>query len=187
MDLRERVITVAIDLFEDQGIRFTMDELAHRLKMSKRTIYEQVGTKEQIIEHVITEAFASIKAREAEIIADDTLDAATKLKRVLTVMPTRTELVEPAAIGQLREAYPKMYGLIVHHLSTGWEATLDLFQQATRQGLLKPIHPLILREILLATMERMLRDEVLAATGLTHDQALAEIVEVVFTGLEPRP
>lgn len=184
MDLRERVTVAAIELFEEQGIRFTMDELARRLRMSKRTIYEQVGTKEAIIERVINEAFASIKAREAQIIADPELDVVTKLKLVLTVMPIRTELVDPGAIGQLREAYPAMYDLIVHHLSNGWEATLALFEEARDAGRLRPVHPLILREILLASMEHMLRDDVLRATGLTHEQALAEIVDVVFRGLE---
>jgi AcrR family transcriptional regulator len=184
MDLNERVTSAAIGLFEDRGIRFTMDELARRLRMSKRTIYEQVGTKEEILEHVINEAFASIKAREAAIIADPDLDVVSKLRQVLTAMPVRTDLVNPAAIAQVREAYPAKYDLIVEHLSTGWEATLELYAEAVRQGRLRPVNPLVLREVLLAAMEHLLRDDTLRTTGVTHEQALAEIVDLVFTGLE---
>lgn len=184
MDLRARVTNAAIELFQENGVRFTMDELARRLRMSKRTLYEQVGTKEEIIEYVIKEAFASIKAAEAEIIADPDLDVLTKLKRVLTVTPTRKELVDPAAIADLREAYPAMYDLIVHNLSTGWEATLELYDQARVEGRVRDVHPALFREVLLATMQRMLDDDLLAVTGLSHEDALAEVVDVVFRGLE---
>lgn len=184
MTLQERVTATAIELFEDQGIRFTMDELARRLRMSKRTIYEQVGTKEEILERVINDAFASIKAREAEIIADPDLDVVTKLRQVLVVMPVRTDLVDPAAIAQVREAYPDKYDLIVHHLSTGWEDTLALYEEAVGAGALRAVNPLVLREVLLAAMEHMLRDDTLRATGMSHEEALAEVVDLVFTGLE---
>lgn len=183
MELRERVTTAALAAFEEHGIRFTMDDLARRLRMSKRTIYEQVGTKEDVIAMVINEAFASIKAQEREIIADPALDAVTKLKRVITVMPSRPELVDPRAIGQIREVYPAMYDLIVQHLSTGWENTLGLIDQATRAGQIRDVNPLVLREILLASIEQMLRDDFLQTVGLTHEEALAQVVDIVFSGL----
>lgn len=184
MDNRERVTAAALEEFEQHGIRFTMDDLARHLRMSKRTIYEQVGTKEDVVAMVINAAFASIKEQEAEIIADPGLDSLTKLKRVLTVQPVRSDLANPSAIAELREIYPAMYDLIVKHLSTGWEATLALLDQATREGLIRPVNPLILREILLAAMEQMLRNDFLATAGMTHEEALVEVVDIVFRGLE---
>ena len=184
MDNRERVTAAALEEFEKHGIRFTMDDLARHLRMSKRTIYEQVGTKEDVIAMVINAAFASIKEREASIIANPDLDPLTKLKQVLVVQPARADLANPGAIAELREVYPAMYDLIVEHLSTGWEATLALLDEATRQGLLRPVNPLILREILLAAMEQMLRDDFLTSAGMTHEEALIEVVDIVFRGLE---
>ncbi len=184
MDNRERVTAAALEEFDKHGIRFTMDDLARHLRMSKRTIYEQVGTKEDVIAMVINAAFASIKEREAAIIANPDLDPLTKLKQVLVVQPARADLANPTAIAELREVYPAMYDLIVEHLSTGWEATLALLDEATRQGLLRPVNPLILREILLAAMEQMLRDDFLTSAGMTHEEALIEVVDIVFRGLE---
>lgn len=184
MDNRERVAAAALEAFEHHGIRFTMDDLARRLRMSKRTIYEQVGTKEDVVALVINQTFATIKAQERAIIGDPDLDVLTKLKRVLTVVPARADLADPEIINQVREVYPAMYDLIVHHLSTGWEDTFALIDEATRAGLIRPVRPLVLREILLATTEQMLRDDFLASAGLTHEEALAEVVDIVFRGLE---
>jgi AcrR family transcriptional regulator len=184
MDIRERVATAALEAFEQYGIRFTMDDLARRLRMSKRTIYEQIGTKEDVVALVINVSFAGLKAQERAIMDDPGLDVLTKLKRVLSVGPAKADLADPAVISQVREVYPAMYDLIVHHLSTGWEDTLALIDQATREGLIRPVRPLVLREILLATTEQMLRDDFLATAGLTHEQALAEVVDIVFHGLQ---
>lgn len=187
MDYRDKVAAAALDAFEQHGIRFTMDDLARRLRMSKRTIYEQVGTKEDVIALVINQAFASIKQQEEAIVADPALDVLTKLKRVITAMPARADLADPAVIVQVREAYPAMYDLIVKHLSGGWDTAQGLIDEATRAGLLRPVRPLVLREILLATMEQMLRDDFLHTAGLTHEEALTEVVDIVFRGLETTP
>lgn len=187
MDYRQRVTAAALEAFEEHGIRFTMDDLARRLRMSKRTIYERVGTKEDVIALVVNETFAGIKAQEKAIIADPQLDVLAKLKRVLTVVPSRSDLTDPAVITQVREAYPAMYDLIVHHLSIGWDDTADLIEQATREGRIRPVRTLVLREILLATVEQMLRDDFLATAGLTHEEALSEVVDIVFHGLEVSP
>jgi AcrR family transcriptional regulator len=184
MSIRERVATAALEAFGHHGIRFTMDDLARRLRMSKRTIYEQVGTKEDVVALVINETFAGRKAQERAILGDPGLDVLTKLRLVLTLAPARADLADPVVITQVREAYPAMYDLIVHHLATGWEDTLALIDRATREGLIRPVRPLVLREILLATTEQMLRDDFLATAGLTHEEALAEVVDIVFRGLE---
>jgi AcrR family transcriptional regulator len=184
MELRDRLTVAALEAFEADGIRFTMDALAARLRVSKRTIYEQVGTKEDVIAAVINQAFESIKAQERAIIADPELDALTKLKRVLTVMPEPKALQDPRVISQVLEAYPAVYELIVEHLSTGWEATLALLDEATRQGFLRPVRPLLLREIILAAMEQMLQDDYLTVAGLSHEEALGEVIDILFVGLE---
>lgn len=184
MDLKDRVLNAAAESFEEHGVRFTMDDLARRLAMSKRTIYEQVGKKEDVIAMVINETFANIEAQERAILDDPSLDVLTKLKRILTVEPSRAEFVNPDLVAQLHDSYPAMYELIVEHLSAGWDDTLSLVEEATRQGLLRPVRPLLLREILLAVTEQMLRDDFLASAGLTHAEALAEVVDIVFRGLE---
>ena len=186
-DLRDRVVEAAVGLYSERGIRFTMDDLARRLRMSKRTIYEQVGTKEEVLAIVIDDAFANITARENRIIADPELDVVAKLKKLLTVMSDRAEIADPSMIRLAREAYPAVYDRIVYHLRTGWEQTLGLVEESVDQGRLRAVRATVLREILLGALDGLLREDVIAETGLTPEQALAEVVDIVFAGLEPRP
>ena len=49
-ELRDRVIDVAIASFHQEGIKaVTMDAIAHRLTMSKRTLYQLFGDKEELL------------------------------------------------------------------------------------------------------------------------------------------
>lgn len=49
-DVRKQVISVAAEMFHQQGIRsVTMDDIAHRLCMSKRTLYQIFADKESLL------------------------------------------------------------------------------------------------------------------------------------------
>ena len=49
MDAKLMIIKEALLIFSVNGLNFSMDSLATKLKMSKRTVYELVGSKENLI------------------------------------------------------------------------------------------------------------------------------------------
>lgn len=54
MELREHIIATATELFLKEGVkRVTMDELAFKLGMSKRTIYEIFSNKDELLKECI--------------------------------------------------------------------------------------------------------------------------------------
>lgn len=49
-EVKSRIIDVALQAFHEQGIRnVTMDDIAHRLSMSKRTLYQLFSDKEDLL------------------------------------------------------------------------------------------------------------------------------------------
>ena len=42
----EEIVKAAIAEFDENGIRFTMDDLSKRMRISKRTLYSHIETKE---------------------------------------------------------------------------------------------------------------------------------------------
>ena len=49
MNRREKIINAAIDEFVDKGLKFTMDDVAKRLYMSKKTLYTVFKDKEEML------------------------------------------------------------------------------------------------------------------------------------------
>jgi AcrR family transcriptional regulator len=56
-DLRVRILDEAAKQFDKKGIKFTMDDLAHALGMSKKTIYTVFEDKRSIMTQTIDRFF----------------------------------------------------------------------------------------------------------------------------------
>lgn len=183
MDLKTSVIKAAIEEFDDKGIRFTMDDLSAKLRISKRTLYEQIGNKEDVIRLLVQEAFSSIREQERAILSDASLDIVKKIKRFLQVMPTFSAALDYRRVHELEKMYPLLFAEVTTHLQAGWESVLQLIEEGIRLNLIKPVDPLVLKEILLSIMDRMLKDRFLLEANMTYDEVLEATIEILFNGI----
>ena len=88
MSLEIKIVNATIDIFREKGVKFTMDDLANRLGVSKRTLYENIDSKETLLNLLVDEVFDSVTEKGKEVINDDSIGDLEKLKRVLTILPT---------------------------------------------------------------------------------------------------
>ena len=51
-DLKENVLQATIDVFKEKGIKFTMDDIAKKLSISKKTIYTVTQNKNSLIKEM---------------------------------------------------------------------------------------------------------------------------------------
>ena len=98
MSLEIKIINATIDIFREKGVKFTMDDIANKLGVSKRTLYENIDSKETLLSLLVDEVFDSIKHQGQEIIEDDSIEDLEKLKRLLTIIPTSYNLVARKAL-----------------------------------------------------------------------------------------
>jgi AcrR family transcriptional regulator len=79
--LLDRLIQAAVDILEEQAADadFSMAQLAARAKLSKRTVYTAIASKEELIFHIIRR-----DAQTAATILDDPLDDAAGARDVLS-------------------------------------------------------------------------------------------------------
>lgn len=183
MEFKDKIMKLAIEEFNDKGIKFTMDDLAKTTGVSKRTIYEQLGNKEEIINLIIEEAFLSIKNQEKEILCNEDLELVEKVKKIIGVMPTLGGKIEYRRMFELKYSYPNLYEKIESKLTEDWDKTLLLINKGIEEGKLKPVNVDILKEIFLSTMEAMLRDKFLLDKNLGYNEVLDNIIEIIFNGL----
>ena len=89
MNQREKIINAAIDEFVDKGLKFTMDDVARRLYMSKKTHYTVFKDKEEMLLAVADYCFADIKRAEREVLNNPSLDIVEKIRQIIIAMPDR--------------------------------------------------------------------------------------------------
>ena len=85
--MKHRIMEVALEEMHEQGSKFTMSDLAHRLGMSKRTLYENFDSKEALIAAIFDTGLQDLKRQRIAIMNDNRLNITEKLQRMLTVKP----------------------------------------------------------------------------------------------------
>ena len=87
MEIRDMIIRGGLDLFRGQGIHFTMEDLAHHLGISKKTIYTVFRSKEELALAMADTLFDGIKESEAAVMSDQSLSTPEKIRQILGAMP----------------------------------------------------------------------------------------------------
>ena len=106
------VRTQAMQLFRQQGLHFTMQQVAEPLHISKKTIYTVYPSKEALLLDMVDHAFADIHRCKQEILAGSgTLQE--KLRAVIIVMPDEYAALDLRQMKELDEKYPQ-YGFAKH-------------------------------------------------------------------------
>ena len=77
--LQKSILDATLRVFDKKGLKFTMDDLAKELSISKKTIYTVYDDKEALFLATVDYIFDSIKESEQMILTDPSLSVVEKL------------------------------------------------------------------------------------------------------------
>lgn len=180
--LRERLRAVGMALFRREGLRFTMQEAARAIHISKKTIYAVYPSKEALLLDMVDDAFAHIHARKQAIL-DGPGTLTDKLRAVIIALPEEYTALDLQQMELLDEKYPRVAACVRRHLETGWEPTLALLQQAMEQGVIRTVSLPVLQRMISASIESFLADRTLEQQGIPYAGALDEMMDILLDGL----
>jgi len=103
VDIKERIIESASELFKTYGIRsVTMDSLANQLGMSKRTIYEVFSDKDELLMAVLT-MMAQQQKDLVKRVLDDSENSIVAIFRMLEINRDNFQYMSPAFQADLKK------------------------------------------------------------------------------------
>ncbi len=182
-ELRREILEATIELFNQCGLRFTMDQLASGIHRSKKTLYVVFPDKQTLLDAMVDYVFDSIKESETELLADPSMNTVEKLKRVLGAMPDRYDKVDLRSLYVLREKYPRIYAHVQRRLESGWEPTIKLMEQGISEGVIRPVSIPIFQTMMSATLEQFFQRDILIEHGIPYSDALQEVVDILLEGI----
>ena len=86
-NLKGNILEATIQAFQKKGLKFTMDDLASLLGISKKTIYTVFPDKNSLVLEMVDYCFSSIKESEQKVLQDLSLDTVGKIRAILGVLP----------------------------------------------------------------------------------------------------
>lgn len=181
--MEKRIIEGALHIVEKQGVKFTMDELASELGMSKKTIYTVFRDKNELLIAMVDYVFDYIKESETLVMEDKHLSLLQKIRKILGVMPENYTDFDFTQFYVLRDKHPEVYERVRQRLESGWEMTNRLLEQGVEEGLIRSVDFRVFQLVFESAVERFIMGDELEREEIDYMQALEELVTIMVDGI----
>lgn len=109
MDIKEKILQGASDLFHQYGIRsVSMDDLARRLSVSKKTIYQYYTDKDEIVA-LATQLHIDETRIEYNSVFANSKDPVDELTQMSNCMRKHFKDLNPSLLYDIQKFYPKAW------------------------------------------------------------------------------
>jgi len=138
MSTKKNILSSAQELFFKKGIRnVTLDEIASKLKISKKTIYEQFENKDEIVFELVKSHLKHHK----EVIEKLIEKSDNIIEETLSIVQCSSEMmnhINPVLFEELQTLYPKAWNYLEEFKKTFIMQTLIKgLEKGQKQGLIR--------------------------------------------------
>ncbi len=180
--MKSRIIQAFIEETRTNGIKFTMDDLAKRLGISKRTLYENFSSKLEILESIIDLTLDELEKRSRQISEDETLSLKEKIQQTISIMPQYNEFFDLRILEQLKRYYFEQWERVDRELNQ-WDDLKNLLEQGMESGLIKKQNIDLLMKLIIDTINITLDQQFFSDHSISVKEAMESITEVLLYGL----
>ena len=182
-DRRDELLDGVMRIIAERGFsQVTIAELARELQCSAATLYKIAPSKDSLVLLAIARwadvTFADMEARSAK--------GKTASERARVYFRAGAERTRPlsltfyADIGRYESTRLAWWTSVVERYIDRFVELVDAAEEA---GEIRPVNTHLLAEVLRQIASVTRNDEVLRASGLTHEQAVLEIDSLIWEGL----
>ncbi len=170
------------ELFLAEGFtRFTLEDLALRLRCSKSTLYALAGSKEQLAHRVVKHFF-----RKATAAVETDIDAeGDPARRVIAYLSAVARALAPAgpAFHRDLDSFPPGREVYERNTAAAAERVRALIADGVAQGRFREVHPGLIADTVTTLMFRIGRGDTQRATGLDDATAYRELSILLLRGI----
>lgn len=162
-----------------------MDDLAHRLGISKRTLYEHFSSKAEILDALIVETFADVDAKTEQILQNDQLSLIEKIKGVITALPTHYEFYDTVILDQIKRFFPEQYAKVANIYNDDWEELHGLIEQGIRDGVIINKNATLIVKMIMEAVRSVQDQRFYMQNNISVSEAISQITDIILFGLVP--
>jgi AcrR family transcriptional regulator len=185
MELRDRIIAVAFELFLKYGIRsVTMDQISGELGISKRTLYETFEDKSTLLREGL-DYYSSIKRNEAREIlkkSDNVVETMYLLARKGEEMK---QSINPLFFEDIKKYHPDVHlRITTEGKYTDYSITRDLINKGMNAGLFKQgLEVEMVNNFFHQVMNIVMNEELFPKDRYSHENICRNIIMPYLMGI----
>ena len=186
LEVQNRILEVAGSQFFNLGFtKVTMDELAHELGMSKRTLYQHFPGKKALLRKALLSRTERISEGLGNISRNNETHFGKKLEQALTLVATEIPHFSPIFLRDIQRHAPEVWQELDQrrqehiHIRFG-----QLIHEGVKEGFLrKDINAEVLVLLFSTLIRNVVNPETLSHLPLSAPQAFSVISGVLFEGI----
>lgn len=128
-DIREQILQAAIDELRVHGPNFHMDDLARRLRISKRTLYEHFSSKQEMIIEALYSLMDEVYTRHMKLLQNQELTAEEKLIEYFNVNASG-KVFSMRKAKEIFTRMPEICATMQTYSKRDWQILEQIFEQA---------------------------------------------------------
>jgi AcrR family transcriptional regulator len=179
---RDELADALIELFLAEGFaRFTLDDVAARLRCSKRTLYGLAGSKEQLVTAAVVRFFRAATVRVEAAVATRS-EPADRLAAYLRAVSAE---LAPASATFFEDVASFAPAAAIYQRNTRAAArrVREIITEGVESGAFRDVHVAFAAEVVASTMEAIQGRRVAATTGLDDAEAYEQLAGLLVQGL----
>jgi AcrR family transcriptional regulator len=176
-------LTGAIAEINERGVKFTMDDLAQRLSVSKRSLYEHFESKEEIIGSILDDQLADIRAQRKLILNDPKLSYQEKLHKILGVRPQSTCFFGGRFAVEVKRFMPQQWKKIEEFMSQDWSAVEKFLLHGIEKGEFRSVCIPVVEKIISGAFNELADNTFLSQHNFSLVEANAYMADILINGL----
>ncbi len=185
--MRERFLSETLQLMNEQGLNFTLAQLASQLAVSKRKIYELFDSKDELVGAVLDEILRDLKQQIAEIMAKPNLGYIDKLKALMMASPKALGPLSVRAIIDIKRQMPDEWLKYETFFEDRWQRVADILQQGVTAGLFRTVNMKILWKIYRGSINELGDYQFLTQSNSTFQSTMEQTIDILIYGVFADP
>ncbi len=179
------ILNAALSLFNQRGYRqVTVDDIAHKRGISKRTLYQHFESKEDIAKQVVLRELAMLGDTVDEISKDDSLDFVAAFTNILSAVQRAVGGFSLTFLEDIERYAPSVFQLIVDFRTNRILFLTALFRRSQEEGTVRPeINPEWAAKFLILIANQFVRPEFLQREEIPLRQAIDLVREIFLYGI----
>jgi len=186
IDVKMRIIQAADELFFTYGYgRVTVDEIAAKLGMSKKTLYKHFRGKEGLLTAVIEQFAKEISDGIDHVFSNPDLDFLAKLTQMLAFMGEHMPKIESRHMLAIRLEAPEVWTrIMVLREQTIQHKFSLLLHEGVQAGVIRAdVNLELVQFMILSNLQTLMHPERLSMLPLTAVQVLDATINIIFAGI----
>jgi AcrR family transcriptional regulator len=133
-DIKKRILEETLNELDRFGPDFHMDDLARRLRISKRTLYENFPSKQDVVREAIFSIMDDLYEQHAQILADSNMSAEDKLIAFFTIRARTAKVFSMKETSKLFAKMPELCELVRARSIRVWKQLEAFVEEAQRSN-----------------------------------------------------